>query len=463
MVRLPFQKKTVVRERHEHSISRKRIDPDAQKVLYRLNRSNHVAYLVGGGVRDLLLGRTPKDFDVSTSAHPGEIKKLFRNCFLIGRRFRLAHIKFGTKVIETSTFRRQPKPSRDREDLYQERDNTFGTPEQDARRRDFTINGLFYDIESFNVIDYVGGLRDLDKKLIRCIGDPNVRFREDPVRMIRAIRFASRLDFTIETRTWRAIRKHHAEIAKAAPARLLEELSRLFAYRSGAAAMKLLHESGMMEDIAPDVAAFIASGPDHAETIYKYLAVLCRRGHSVDPPPTEAWLGVLLYPLYAERVAAAEATDKRFTHLGLARDLVQDAAGSLPVPKVAFFRIVHMFDAQRRLNSAPPKPGDTPEPKKRRSGRRSKRGKQSFSPVAVVMQESFPDAMRLREIILETEGRSKAYLKGWRELYEEHAPKHSHSEEPKRNRSSRRRRSGRYRGTREKTPNPDRPHDGTAM
>jgi len=453
----------VVRERDEHSISRKRIDADALKVLYRLNRSNHVAYLVGGGVRDLLLDGTPKDFDISTSAHPGQIKKLFRNCFLIGRRFRLAHIKFGTKAIETSTFRRQPKPCKDREDLYQERDNTFGTPEQDARRRDFTVNGLFYDIDSFSVIDYVGGLRDLDKKLIRCIGDPNVRFREDPVRMIRAVRFASRLDFTIEPRTWRAIRKHHAEISKAAPARLLEELSRLFAYRSGAAAMKLLHESGMMTDLIPGVAAFLESGSDCAEMVYKYLAVLARRGHRVDPPPIEAWLGVLLYPLYAERVAEAEAAGERFTHFGLARDLVKNAAGAFPVPKHAFFRIVHMFDAQRRLKSEPPESGDASAPMKRRSRRRSGRGKQSFSPVLVVMQKSFPDAMRLREIILEAEGRSKGYLKAWRELYEQHAPKHPPSEDRQRSRPSRRRRSGRSRSREGQKPDSDRPRDGTAV
>jgi len=191
--------------RAEHPISRRDIDPDALKVLYRLRQFNHVAYLVGGSVRDLLLGRRPKDFDVGTSAHPYQVKKLFRNCWIIGRRFRLAHVRFGPKVIEVATFRRQVEPGEeivaegvpvpahdgeggeaDRADTAGShhlihRDNTFGTPEEDAFRRDFTINALFYDIATFSVIDYVGGLEDLKAGVVRAIGDPEVRMREDPV------------------------------------------------------------------------------------------------------------------------------------------------------------------------------------------------------------------------------------------------------------------------------------------
>ncbi|MCP4713718.1 MAG: polynucleotide adenylyltransferase, partial [Deltaproteobacteria bacterium] len=151
------QAKTVVTQRPDHCISRRLIDRDALKVMYRLNRADYTAYLVGGGVRDLLLGRTPKDFDVSTDAHPNQIKRLFRNCFLVGRRFRLAHIRFGDKIIETSTFRRQPQPpaavTQEEPVGMRKRINTFGTPEEDARMRDFTINGLFYDIRTFSVID----------------------------------------------------------------------------------------------------------------------------------------------------------------------------------------------------------------------------------------------------------------------------------------------------------------------
>src|SRR4029079_14700355 len=204
--------------RSEHSISRRDIDPDALKVLYRLHEHNYDAYLVGGSVRDLLLGRRPKDFDVGTSAHPHQVKKLFRNCWIIGRRFRLAHVKFGPKTIEVATFRRLVDPGEPPSDVDEaieaapeplpghtiaevteaqgthfakvrahdrliHRDNTFGTPEEDAFRRDFTINALFYDISTFSIIDYVNGLQDLEARLIRSIGDPHVRFLEDPVRM----------------------------------------------------------------------------------------------------------------------------------------------------------------------------------------------------------------------------------------------------------------------------------------
>src|SRR5438552_5249287 len=223
--------------RPEHTVSRKDIDPEALKVLYRLKNHGFVAYLVGGGVRDLLLGRRPKDFDVGTSAHPYQIKKLFRNCWIIGRRFRLAHVRFGLKVVEVATFRRQVQPG---EEIVQDgvpapdpatpegehlihHDNTFGTPEEDAFRRDFTINALAYDIATFSVIDYVGGLEDLRAGVVRSIGDPDVRLREDPVRMLRALALAARLGFTIESRLIAAIRTHRHEIAKSSMPRLLEE------------------------------------------------------------------------------------------------------------------------------------------------------------------------------------------------------------------------------------------------
>src|ERR671935_3211024 len=232
--------------RTEHTISRRDIDPDALKVLYRLHEHDHTAYLVGGSVRDLILGRRPKDFDIGTSAHPYQVKKLFRNCWIIGRRFRLAHVKFGQKVIEVATFRRQvepgeevvadgvpaPDPTTTEGEHLIHRDNTFGTPEEDAFRRDFTINALFYDIATFSVIDYVGGLEDLRAGVVRSIGDPDVRLREDPVRMIRAIALAARLDFQIEPTLIEAIRRHRHEIAKSSQPRLLEEYYKIL--RAGA-------------------------------------------------------------------------------------------------------------------------------------------------------------------------------------------------------------------------------------
>src|SRR5215510_2202260 len=239
------------------NLARDLIDPDADKVVRRLARRGYKAYLVGGCVRDLLLQRTPKDFDVATSATPNEIKQLFRNCRIIGRRFRLAHIFFGAKIIETSTFRANPRegvPLEEGEELLIRRDNVFGTAEEDARRRDFTINGLFYDIEAERVTDYVGGLADLEARLVRTIGDPDIRFREDPVRILRAIKFAARLGFELEPEKYSALLLHRVEIAKCAPPRVLEEIYRLL--RGGAArrSMELLLETGVLAVLAPELA-----------------------------------------------------------------------------------------------------------------------------------------------------------------------------------------------------------------
>ncbi len=244
--------------RPEHVISRKNIDPDALKVLYRLKNNGFVAYLVGGGVRDLLLARQPKDFDIGTSAHPQQVKKLFRNCFVVGRRFRLAHVRFGRKVVEVSTFRRAAEPE-EGETLIR-RDNTFGTPEEDAFRRDFTVNALFYDIANFSVIDWVGGLGDLEARVIRTIGDPGVRLREDPVRMLRAVALAARLDFTIDRDTAEAIRALRGEIVRSSPARILEEFYKILRQGRARRTFEMLHEHGLLAYLLPEADRAIASG-----------------------------------------------------------------------------------------------------------------------------------------------------------------------------------------------------------
>jgi poly(A) polymerase len=250
--------------REEHPISRRDIDPDALKVLYRLRQADHTAYLVGGSVRDLLLSRRPKDFDIGTSAHPYQVKKLFRNCWIIGRRFRLAHVKFGPKVIEVATFRRQvavgeevvqdgvpaPDPTTPEGEQLIHHDNTFGTPEEDAFRRDFTINALAYDIATFSIIDYVGGLDDLHAGIVRSIGNPDVRINEDPVRMIRAIAIAARLDFTIEPSLLQSIRKHRHEILKSSLPRLLEEYYKILRAGSAEKAFRQLADVGLLEPIS---------------------------------------------------------------------------------------------------------------------------------------------------------------------------------------------------------------------
>jgi poly(A) polymerase len=214
--------------RAEHPISRSMIDEEALKVLYRLHRHGFLAYLVGGSVRDLLLQKIPKDFDVATTAHPHEINALFRNSRIIGRRFRLVHVFFkGGKIIEVSTFRSRSEF----EEVQTEEGNiirtdSFGTPAEDALRRDITVNGLFYNIADFSIIDYVGGIADLERQVIRTIGDPDERFQQDPVRMIRVIRHAARTRFSIEGETYQAIIRHREEIRKCSPSRLRDEFLR---------------------------------------------------------------------------------------------------------------------------------------------------------------------------------------------------------------------------------------------
>lgn len=242
--------------RSDHGISRKQIDPDTLKVLYRLHRHGYKAYLVGGSVRDLLLGRTPKDFDVGTDATPEQVKKLFRNCWLVGRRFRLAHIRFGKqKMIEVATFRRHPKADElpdNPDDHFHFVQNVFGTPCEDAYRRDFTINALFYDIADFSVIDYVGGLECLKNRVLRVIGDPPTRFTEDPVRMLRALEFAARLDFALAPEVEAAICEKAPLLAEAAPARVREEILELFRHKVAAPVLRRCDETGLLPYLIPD-------------------------------------------------------------------------------------------------------------------------------------------------------------------------------------------------------------------
>ncbi len=237
------------------------IDSDADRVVRKLARNGFKAYLVGGCVRDLLVGKKPKDFDVATSATPNEVRNTFRNCRIIGRRFRLAHVFFGDKIIETSTFRANPRDEdEDEGELLIRRDNVFGTETEDARRRDFTINGLFYDVEKQKVIDHVGGLADLKAGLVRTIGDPDIRFQEDPIRMLRGLKFAARLNFEFEPRTFEALLRWRGEISKCAPPRVLEEIFR--SLRGGAArrSFELLVQTDVLNVMSPQLAALL-QGP----------------------------------------------------------------------------------------------------------------------------------------------------------------------------------------------------------
>lgn len=241
--------------RAEHPISRKNIDEVALKVLYRLHRHGFLAYLVGGSVRDLLLGKVPKDFDAVTNAHPHEINSLFKNSRIIGRRFRLVQVFFkGGKVVEVSTFRSHSEFEETQTEGGEIiRTDSFGTPEDDAFRRDITINGLFYNIADFSIIDYVGGTSDLKRKVIRIIGNPDERFEQDPVRMIRVIRHSARTGFPIEEQTYQAILRHREEIKKCSPSRLRDEFLRELKEGVAKTSLHLMLQTGLLFSLFPDL------------------------------------------------------------------------------------------------------------------------------------------------------------------------------------------------------------------
>ena len=240
--------------RDSHTLSRKKVDEDALKVMYRLIRNGHKAYLVGGGVRDLLLGKEPKDFDIGTDASPETVRKLFRNSRIIGRRFKINHVYFkGNKIIEVTTFRALDETQEVDPDNPEpvKVDNTYGTAESDALRRDLTINGIFYDLETYSIIDYVGGVDDLENKIIRIIGEPSMRIQEDPVRMIRAVRHAARAGFEIEPETHKAICEMSEQIALSSPPRVYEEIIRDFQSGVLNKIYELFFDTGMIEHVLP--------------------------------------------------------------------------------------------------------------------------------------------------------------------------------------------------------------------
>lgn len=372
--------------RAEHTVSRRDIDPDALKVLYRLRQSDHIAYLVGGSVRDLLLGRRPKDFDIGTSAHPYQIKKLFRNCWIIGRRFRLAHVKFGTKIIEVATFRRQVQPG---EEVVQDgvpalaptshdqpesdatslataepvrserpgapshpfgRDNTFGTAEEDAFRRDFTINALFYDIATFSLIDYAGGMEDLQAGIVRSIGDPDVRFLEDPVRMMRAVALAARLDFTIDPPILRAIRAQRLEIGRSSPARLLEEYYKILRAGSAEKTFRGLASAELLDPVSTELQRGATDG------LWRSLAAVDAYRARFDQVPdtltNAVLLGSLLVPLgLAPQPTRWQKSDRHEPEDSGVQSGRPPALqlGTLPLARRDVEQLRHLLSFQRRL------------------------------------------------------------------------------------------------------------------
>jgi poly(A) polymerase len=389
-------------QRPDHTVSRKDISQAALKVLYRLHERGYKAYLAGGCVRDLLLGKHPKDFDVVTDATPQEVRRCFSHCRLIGRRFRLAHVIFGDEVIEVATFRAAstaddtpedledeedlsdptdqtdlseedsdesegseesderptPKNNRDRDSVVHEetgvvlRDNVFGTPEEDAFRRDFTINAMFYNIADFSIIDYVGGLKDIEKKVVHAIGDPDLRYQEDPVRMIRALRFASTLGINIEENTYEAILRQREHLAHASHARMYEEILKFFYSGSMNDAFDQWCETGLLDVMFPGYATWVREGSTEEDIAWLRVALQQMdkwKRHKVKASQE------LLYALYLApyiRAKAAELTEvsPRDALMTALQEIQAQLSARILIPKRILFRILDILTAQERFD-----------------------------------------------------------------------------------------------------------------
>lgn len=351
--------------RDEHNISRRDISENALKVLYRLNKSGYEAYLVGGGVRDLLLEKKPKDFDITTNATPDQVRKLFRNCRLVGRRFRLAHVMFGPEIIEVATFRghheqleEEPEDKNSSQQAVNGmllRDNIFGTIEDDAQRRDFTINSLYYGVADFTVRDYTGGLRDLENGIIRLIGDPETRYREDPVRMLRAVRFAAKLDMKISPETAEPIPRLATLLQEIPPARLFEESLKLLQSGYGYQTYLKLCEYQLFQPLFPLIASqFTEQGDSPMERIL--IQVLkntdFRLQNDQRVNPAFLFAAMLWYPVieHAQKLAQ-EGGLTYYDAFSLAmNDVLDEQCRSLAIPKRITTLVRDIWALQLRLS-----------------------------------------------------------------------------------------------------------------
>jgi poly(A) polymerase len=431
--------------RKEHRISRKQVSPNALRTLYRLHARGFIAYLVGGCVRDLLLGRTPKDFDIGTNATPGQIRRLFHNCFLIGRRFRLAHLQFENEIVEVSTFRRAAVPSDnpDTEETGQPKrlpwhlkdedgmvlmDNIFGTPEEDALRRDFTINALAYNIADFSVIDFSTGLSDLQQRVIRPIGDPRVRFTEDPVRMLRAVRFAASHDFVIEPAAWESICELSPTISRVSPARLYEEIQKLFLLGSARPAFSLLEQSGLLAALFPGLGRWIYGNSSRLALLEANLTCLDELYRSGTPASPAPFMAALFGPSL-EEAALARHRD------GIPHQQALDAACAMfmketsktvSIPGRVGGRLRAILGLQASLHRMPPR-----------------------RPASVVSRPEFGEALAYLRLTAETKRAYRTPL-GWWDAFLLETPSVTPSEpptdeSPTKRRRRRRRKRGRAR------------------
>ena len=299
--------------RDSHPVSRKDISSSALRVLYRLRDAGFDGYLVGGAVRDLIVGGHPKDFDIATNATPEEVRHLFRNCRLIGRRFRLAHVVFGREIIEVATFRANVDDGSGDREVHDGgrllRDNVYGTIEEDAVRRDFTVNALYYAIEDFSVRDYVGGFEDAQNRLMRLIGDPETRYREDPVRMLRAVRLAAKLGFEIEAATAEPIPRLAGLLAEAAPARLFEECLKLFLSGHAVESFLRLEKHGLLPVLLPESAQALKANRSGAlrRMLLEGLRGTDERVANDEPVSPAFLFALLLWPAYCRALATLQA------------------------------------------------------------------------------------------------------------------------------------------------------------
>lgn len=406
--------------KQQHNIDQKEIDPDALEVLHILHKNGFKAYLVGGSVRDLLLNYTPKDYDISTDALPEEVKKCFSNCFIVGKRFRLAHVRMGHKVYEVSTFRKG-----DNEDdtlIYS--DNEWGSEEEDVTRRDFTVNGLFYDSKTEEIIDYVGGVEDAKKNLLRCIGNPYIRFKQDPVRMIRLLKFKARFDLTPDEEMIEALFVLRREILKSSPARILEEFLRMLESGSSVSFIKILQDHGFLETLLPNLAHFFET-PIEKE-IYDFLTDIDRSilVEQKKPQSRAILVSCLIYPIFKQHIFEMYESFPKKTHLGKIQDEAHDSTEflfepTLRITKKILAEVVNILSTQYRF---------TPLQKNKR-------------PLYKIPKtQDFSSSLKFLKIRTNIEpGLTEIYTR-WQDAYENHKKEHPKTKDFSKEKSTRRKR-----------------------
>ena len=353
--------KPLILKKDQHGINAEQIPSNAQKVLWHLLNNGFQAYLVGGCVRDLLLKHLPKDFDIATDARPEQVKQIFNNCRLIGRRFRLAHVYFKEGLIEVATFRgHNPQQERSEHGMIL-RDNVYGSLEEDAYRRDFTLNALYYDIHQNAVLDFTNGFNDLQNRRLTIIGDPYIRYQEDPVRLLRAARFAAKLNMQLETRTREPIDEQAALLEKVSPSRLFDEVIKLFHTGHAQAILHCLFELGIMDVLFPDLANLIEQ-PRSNNFVFQFLDKACRqtdqRIHNNKGVSCVFLYAVLLWPIfifqYNQALTSAQDTDKEAVFIDIARRVIRRQSWVTGIPKRFHDQLIAIWRLQFQLVKAKP-------------------------------------------------------------------------------------------------------------